>query len=118
MATKLPSVVHEHFIRPTARSGHIKGKCKYCEWTISTSGKTTYNLLNHLKHNHDAELQKSTFGSGTSAQMLQPTILNTSLHILVKSTSLTNLPILLTVHCNPSHWWSQKVSNLMASMDS
>ena len=49
MATK--SVVHDHFDGiPENRTGTYKAKCKHCD------GKTTSNLVTHLKVNYHVRL--------------------------------------------------------------
>ena len=50
MATK--SVVYDHFDGiPENRTGTYKAKCKHCDAELSGHGKTTSNLVTHLKVN-------------------------------------------------------------------
>lgn len=49
MTNKATSVVYEHFVLPTNRSGSFRAQCKYCDKSILTSGTTTSNLLQDLQ---------------------------------------------------------------------
>ena len=60
MATK--SVIYDHFegIPPDNRVGTYKAKCKHCNAELSGHGKTTSNLVTHLKvnyHLHMSDMQ-------------------------------------------------------------
>ena len=55
MATK--SVVHDHFDGiPENHTGTYKAKCKHCDAELSGHGKTTSNLVTHLKVNYHVRL--------------------------------------------------------------
>ena len=56
MATKPTSVVFSHFELPSDVTGKYKAKCNHCSLYISSSGKTTSNLLTHLKRKHPSVL--------------------------------------------------------------
>ena len=43
------STVFDHFEMPESTEGTYKAKCKYCSLLISARGKTTSNLLTHIK---------------------------------------------------------------------
>ncbi len=50
MASRSP--VFDHFLQPSESSsstGIVKVKCKHCDREVSTKGKSTSNLITHLK---------------------------------------------------------------------
>ena len=57
MASKPSSVVLSHFNIPDNRTECYKAQCKYCEESISATGKTTLNLLVHLKVNLESFIE-------------------------------------------------------------
>ena len=56
MATKQTSVVFSHFELPSDVTGKYEAKCNHSCLYISISGKTTSNLLTHLKRKHPSVL--------------------------------------------------------------
>ncbi|XP_022251895.1 uncharacterized protein LOC111087892 [Limulus polyphemus] len=93
----------------------MKAKCKYCEWTISTSGKTTHNLPTHVKHNQGTELRKSTPGSGISVQMQQPAI--TATHPRQKHITNKHVNFIASTLQSSSVVKLKDFQDLMATMD-
>ena len=43
------SAIHDHYEMPECLKGTFKAKCKYCPTSISATGKTTSNLITHMK---------------------------------------------------------------------
>lgn len=49
MAAKSPALDHFREYRQTGKEGKYKVPCKHCDMVIAVTGKTTSNLLTHLK---------------------------------------------------------------------
>ncbi|XP_041371558.1 zinc finger BED domain-containing protein 4-like [Gigantopelta aegis] len=70
MASK--SIVHTHFENiPENPTGSYKATCKLCRCHISAMGKTTSNLITHLKRNHAGQLKQVS--SSTQHKQTMPT---------------------------------------------
>ena len=52
MATKSPGLSHFHPLIEGSTPGNFKARCKHSDVEVSATGKTTSNLITHLKRHH------------------------------------------------------------------